>query len=118
MFALREVADPSRRYMFPVRGGDVLHMHGACQQLFQHSLLKEDKALSPRREEARGTARGKRGGEEERGTKGGGERGQRGEQGRGARGAGLMDKCGMQGGRVSLVFKKSLGAAGAGDGKV
>ena len=112
MFALREVAEPSRRYMFPVRGGDVLHMHGACQQLFQHSLLKEDKAASPRRRQELAGGESGETGEGQPGAAGGGQRGEEEER------SGVMDKRGMQGGRVSLVFKKSLGAAGAGDSEV
>jgi hypothetical protein len=46
MFAFRETRNPSRRYVFPVGGGDVLHMFADCQERFQHSVLKEQKPKS------------------------------------------------------------------------
>ena len=81
---------------YAVRGGDIVHMHGDCQQRFQHSLLKDDKtATASMHREGRGVGEGAEEGEREI----------------------AMRRQGVPGGRVSLVFKKSLPGSGARDTK-
>jgi len=41
LFTFRRTAQPQTRVTFAVRHGDVLHMFGACQEQWQHSVLRE-----------------------------------------------------------------------------
>jgi hypothetical protein len=40
-FVFRATRDPSVRYAYHVRSGDVVQMHADCQRAFQHALLPE-----------------------------------------------------------------------------
>ena len=68
-----------------------MYMHGDCQQRFQHSLLKDDKkSTASMRREGGGVGEGAEEGKREI----------------------AMRRQGVPGGRVSLVFKKSLPGSG------
>mmetsp|Transcript_21035 Transcript_21035/g.42328 ORF Transcript_21035/g.42328 Transcript_21035/m.42328 type:complete len:458 (+) Transcript_21035:48-1421(+) len=42
LFVMREMDDHSKRHQFYVTSGDVLIMHGDCQQRYQHSIRTEE----------------------------------------------------------------------------
>ena len=89
LFTFRRADAPDVRLTFAVRHGDVLHMHGDCQQAWQHSVVRET------------PGRGASG-------KGAGGEGGKGAGGSVAAASGQEPALTPSGSRLSFVFKRSL----------
>ena len=95
---------------FPVRHGDVVYMFGDCQRVFQHALLKEDSLLRWPQDDSQACAP-EAGASDRAAQLAGGATDPRANQGPDHRRH--LSRVGVDGGggRISLVFKASLGAS-------